>query len=230
MPRTVLLAGVGPSLGTALAREFADAGDRVALLARSPDHVEAEAAALREAGAEARAVTGDVTDPDSVAAAVETVRASLGPVDVLVHNASVPGAGDPLDASSEEFARPWRVRTLGGFHCAREVLPGMLDRGTGTVLFSGTTLATEGSARLPDWGAAAAATRGLARSLAARYGPDGVHVAYVTVGGTLAPADGHVTEDRMDPRSVAAAFRRLADQDESAWTHELDLRPKGRAP
>jgi NAD(P)-dependent dehydrogenase (short-subunit alcohol dehydrogenase family) len=157
-----------------------------------------------------------------------TSRPSAEPAaDVLVHNASAPGAGDPLDADPEEFARPWRVRTFGGFLCAREVLPAMRESG-GTVLFSGTTLSAEGSARLPDWSSAAHATRGFARSLARRYGPDGVHVAYVTIGGTVAPPDGRVTEERMDPDRVAETFRRLADQDDSAWTHELDFRPKER--
>jgi NAD(P)-dependent dehydrogenase (short-subunit alcohol dehydrogenase family) len=227
MPRTVVVAGVGETLGTALAREFADAGDRIALLARSADLVESEAANIRESSGEAVAVTGDVTDPDAVDSAFAAVRDAFGSVDVLIHNASAPGAGDPLDADPAEFARPWRVRTFGGFLCARAVLPDMRESG-GTVLFSGTTLSAEGSARLPDWSSAAHATRGFARSLARRYGPDGVHVAYVTVGGTVAPPDGHVTEKRMNPARVAEAFRHLADQDDSAWTHELDLRPKDR--
>ena len=227
MPRTVVVAGVGETLGTALTREFAAAGDRVALLARSPDLVESEAATIRGSGGEAVAVTADVTDPESVAAAFSAIRDAFGSVDVLLHNASAPGAGDPLDADPDEFARPWRVRTFGGFLCAREVLPAMRESG-GTILFSGTTLSAEGSARLPDWSSAAHATRGFARSLARRYGPDGVHVAYVTVGGTVAPPDGHVTEDRMDPARVAETFRQLAEQDDSAWTHELDLRPKDR--
>jgi NAD(P)-dependent dehydrogenase (short-subunit alcohol dehydrogenase family) len=227
MPRTVVVAGVGETLGTALAREFADAGDRIALLARSADIVESEAANIRESSGEAVAVTGDVTDPDAVDSAFAAVRDAFGSVDVLIHNASAPGAGDPLDADPAEFARPWRVRTFGGFLCARAVLPDMRESG-GTVLFSGTTLSAEGSARLPDWSSAAHATRGFARSLARRYGPDGVHVAYVTVGGTVAPPDGHVTEKRMNPARVAEAFRHLADQDDSAWTHELDLRPKDR--
>jgi NAD(P)-dependent dehydrogenase (short-subunit alcohol dehydrogenase family) len=227
MPRTVVVAGVGETLGTALAREFADAGDRIALLARSADLVESEAANIRESSGEAVAVTGDVTDPDAVDSAFAAVRDAFGSVDVLIHNASAPGAGDPLDADPAEFARPWRVRTFGGFLCARAVLPDMRESG-GTVLFSGTTLSAEGSARLPDWSSAAHATRGFARSLARRYGPDGVHVVYVTIGGTVAPPDGHVTEKRMNPARVAEAFRHLADQDDSAWTHELDLRPKDR--
>jgi NAD(P)-dependent dehydrogenase (short-subunit alcohol dehydrogenase family) len=227
MSRTVVVAGVGEMLGTALAREFAEAGDRVALLARSPDLVESEAASIRDSGGAAVAVTADVTDPESVESAFAAIRDAFGTVDVLVHNASAPGAGDPLDADPDEFARPWRVRTFGGFLCAREVLPAMCGSG-GTILFSGTTLSAEGSERLPDWSSAAHATRGFARSLARRYGPEGVHVAYVTIGGTIAPPDGRVTEERMDPERVAETFRQLADQGDSAWSHELDLRPKER--
>jgi NAD(P)-dependent dehydrogenase (short-subunit alcohol dehydrogenase family) len=210
MSRTVVVAGVGETLGTALAREFADAGDRVALLARSPDLVESEAANIRESGGEAVAVTADVTDPESVESAFAAIRDAFGTVDVLIHNPNAPGAGDPLDADPEAFARPWRVRTLGGFLCAREVLSAMRESG-GTILFPGTTLSAEGSERLPDWSSAAHATKGFARSLARRYGPEGVHVAYVTIGGTIAPPDGHVADERMDPERVAEAFRHLAD-------------------
>lgn len=252
MSRTTVVAGVGPRLGTALARTFADAGDRIALLARSPDYVEDLAADLRRDGADAVAVTADVTDPATVGTAFDAVRDAFGPVDRLVHNASAPGSEGFFEASPEEFARPWRVRTLGGFLCAREVLrdvrgtgeapdggPGSdaasrLDSGprttTGTILFSGTTQAHDGSARLPDWGSAAFATRGLARSLASRFGPDGVHVAYVAIGGAIAPADGYVTEDRMDAAAVADAFLDLAEQPPDAWTQELDLRPSTRPP
>lgn len=237
MSRTVVIAGVGGRLGTVLAREFGGAGDAVGLVARSPDIVEPLASDLRETGVDAVAVTADVTDRTAVVDAFADLRDALGPVDVLVHNASAPGGGlDP-----DGFATPIEVRTVGGANCVREALADMRPdaddsaaaEGTepsGTILFTGTDYAVDATAELPGWTAAAFATRGLARSLAKRFGPDGVHVCYVAIGGAIPPADGYVTADRMDPAAVATTFRRLSEQPPSAWTTELDLRPDHQPP
>ncbi|WP_121820886.1 SDR family NAD(P)-dependent oxidoreductase [Halostella salina] len=209
--RTVLIAGVGETLGTALARAFADAGDAVALLARSPDHVESLAADLRRDGADAVAVTADVTDPDAVADAFDAVRAAFGQVDVLVHNASAPAGGPVDDCDPAAFERPWRVRTYGGYLCAREALA---DGGDPTVLFSGTSYAVEPTGRMPDWSSAAFATRGLAASL--DDGP--ADATYVAIGATVAPPGGYVTDDRVAAEAVAARFVEFADDPPEATT------------
>lgn len=239
MSDTVLLAGVGDRLGTGLARAFAGTAPtdddtegptdaRVALLARSSATTTALAEEIEADGGTATAVEADLTAPDAVETAVETVRERFGPVDVAVHNASA--AGGELD-DPDSFARPVRTRIEGGGNLASVLLPAMRDRGEGTLLFSGTTFAHDGSERLPGWGAAAFGTRGLARSLARRAGPDGVHVCYVAVGGTIPPADAQFRPDAaMDPHRVGEAFRRLAAQPPTAWSHEVDLRPDDRPP
>jgi len=203
--RTVLIAGVGETLGTALARAFADAGDAVALLARSPDHVESLAADLRNEGADAVAVTADVTDPDAVADAFDAVRAAFGRVDVLVHNASAPAGGSVADCDPAAFERPWRVRTYGGYLCAREALA---EGGEPTILFSGTSYAVEATGAMPDWSSAAFATRGLAGSLDDGTAADAT---YVAIGATVAPPGGYVTEDRVAAEAVAERFVDFAD-------------------
>lgn len=237
MTETVLIAGVGEQLGTGLARAFAgvseltpadETGSEVALLARSSEYVERLASDIRAAGGDAVAVTGDVTDPESVARAVAAVEDAFGPIDVLVHNASAPG-GDVDDP--ESFTTPVNVRVEGAGNLVSEILPGMRERGTGTILFSGTTFATDGSGRLPGWAAAAAGTRGLARSLAKRAGKDGVHVCYVALGGSIPPADTKFEPaNAMDAEKIGQTFVDLANQPETAWTSEMDLRPNQLPP
>ena len=203
--RTVAVAGVGETLGTALARAFAEAGDAVALLARSTDHVETLAADLRGDGADAVAVTADVTDPGSVAEAFDAVRAAFGSVDVLVHNPSAPAGGSVDDCDPAAFERPWRVRAYGGYLCAREALAA---GGEPTVLFSGTAYGVEATGAMPDWSSAAFATRGLAASLDDGTAADAT---YVAIGANVAPPGGYVTENRVAAEEVAARFVGFAD-------------------
>jgi NAD(P)-dependent dehydrogenase (short-subunit alcohol dehydrogenase family) len=227
-----LIAGVGETLGAALAREFAE--DRpVALLARSAGTVDALASDLRDDGHDTLAVTADVTDRDAVAAAATAVRERFGPPGVVVHNANAPGGGSVDDCDADAFAATWQVRAKGGYHLAREFADD-LRRTEGALLFSGTNYATEPSGRLVDWDSAAAATRGLARSLATDLEPDGVHVAYVALAGSVVPSDAyggdgdddaHLVDGRMPASRVASAFREIASQERGAWTRELTLEP-----
>ena len=233
-----LVAGVGETLGAALAREFATERP-VAVLARTGDTVDALAADLRDDGQDAVAVTGDVTDRESVAAAASEVRDAFGAVGVVVHNASALGGGTVDDCSADAFESTWRVRAKGGYHLAREFVDDLRETG-GALLFSGTNYATEPAGTLADWDSAAAATRGLARSLARDLEPDGVHVAYLALAGTVVPSDGFgggggsddadgddppLVDGRMPASRVARAFREVAAQDRGAWTRELTLEP-----
>jgi NAD(P)-dependent dehydrogenase (short-subunit alcohol dehydrogenase family) len=106
----------------------------------------------------------------------------------------------------------------------------MSARGRGTVIISGATASTRGTARFSAFAAAKFALRGLAQSLAREYQPAGVHVAHVILDGLLRGSKsvrrfGARDEDAMDPHAVALAFRQLAEQGSTAFTHEIDLRP-----
>ena len=87
MAHTVVIAGVGPGLGASIARKFATEGCDVGLLARSAEFIEEFADDL-DAPGDALAVPTDITDPEQVTTAFETVREAFGPVDVLVNHSS----------------------------------------------------------------------------------------------------------------------------------------------
>ena len=87
MPRTAVIAGVGPGLGESLARKFAAEGCDVALFARSTEYIEDLAADLPDPG-EGLAVTVDLADVEAIREGFEAVRDAFGPVDVLVNHAS----------------------------------------------------------------------------------------------------------------------------------------------
>jgi NAD(P)-dependent dehydrogenase (short-subunit alcohol dehydrogenase family) len=230
MARTAVIAGVGPGLGASLARKFAREGCDVGLLARSEEYVDEFAGDLPGPG-DGVGVATDVSDPQQVEAAFDAVRDALGPVDVLVNHASAASWKGLMDVSLEEFERAFAVNGRGAFLCSREAVGDMLDSDGGTVIFTGATTAVRGRGGAIGFSAAKFAARGMAEDMARELGPEGIHVAHVVIDGQiLTPGAREANPDRdpetyLDPDEVAENYWHLVEQDRSAWTLELDLRP-----
>lgn len=225
MSETVVIAGAGPLLGEAIAREFASHGYSIALFARSSDFIDDLASDLRSGGSGALAVQTDVTDPGEVSAGFKSVREEFDSVDVLVHNAGV-GSGGPIShCSPQQFENVWRVRAYGGFLCAQEAISDMRKDG-GTILFTGTSFALDGAGEMVDWGSGAFATRGLARSLADDLSSEGIQVTYAAIHAQVAAEGDERGETAVYATDVASTFRELAGN-ETAITNELDIHPRG---
>jgi NAD(P)-dependent dehydrogenase (short-subunit alcohol dehydrogenase family) len=224
----VLITGVGPGLGAALARRFAREGFQVALLARSSGFIEVLAKEISASGPRAISVAADVSQPVEASAAVQRVRENLGSIGVLVHNPSSALGQGVLATTPEQFEQCWRVAALGGFVCAQETASDMLKAGDGVMLFTGATSSVRGGSWLA-FSSAKFAVRGLAQSLARELWPQNVHVAHVIIDGLIGtPQDQErvrADEPLLDPDRIADAYWHLAMQDRSAWSLELDLRP-----
>jgi NAD(P)-dependent dehydrogenase (short-subunit alcohol dehydrogenase family) len=183
MTRTVLVAGVGRTIGSATARRFAADGWHVALLARS----------------------GDVTDPEAVERAVGRASEELGPVACVVCNATADGGHPPETADAETFRRMFEVRAVGSFHLVRAVTADLGATG-GTALFSGTTYATDPAPEQVEWGVGAPAARGLARTLDAAH--DGFDTCYVRIGSAVRPPESEFP-GALAASEVAERYREL---------------------
>ena len=138
--QVALVTGGGRGIGAGIARELADAGARVAVAARSRDQVDAVAGDVG-----GLAVELDVTDLAAVKRAVDEVIRGLGPIDLLCANAGI-GGGDGLlwETDPAEWWRTYEVNVLGVYNCCRVVIPGMLERGRGRIVVTGS-----GAAYLP---------------------------------------------------------------------------------
>ena len=144
--QVALVTGGGRGIGANIARELADAGVRVAASARTLEQV--EEVARETAGL---AVVADVTDRAAVEAMVDRVESELGPIDLLVANA---GRNVREERAWEVEPRDWwnvfEVNVLGVYLCCRAVIPGMLERGRGRIVITGS-----GAAYLPHSGSTA---------------------------------------------------------------------------
>jgi NAD(P)-dependent dehydrogenase (short-subunit alcohol dehydrogenase family) len=230
--RIAVVAGVGPGLGAALVRKLAEEGCRVGMFARSSKFIGKLATDL---GPYALAIPTDISDSKQVAAGFRKVRERLGPVEILVAHASGSLGGRLEKTSSEEFERSWRTAVLGAFLCAREALSDMLERRKGAIIFTGATSSVRGRGGAVAFSSAKFAVRGLAQSLAVELWPKGIHVAHIIIDGVIDTGrvrNTHKPSTKypfLQPDAIADAYWDLIQQEPSAWSLEIDLRPHKEA-
>lgn len=175
--RGVLITGASRGLGRALFEQLARAGAHVVGVARNTEELERGARALRAEGLAAHVLAADVGDIDAIYPLAGASQALVGPVELLVHDASTLGPtplGPLLDLHCEEFLRVLQVNLLGPFRLTRAIVGGMLVRGSGIVASISSDAAI---AAYPNWGAygvSKAALDHLSRSWAAELRGTGV--------------------------------------------------------
>jgi NAD(P)-dependent dehydrogenase (short-subunit alcohol dehydrogenase family) len=230
--RIALVAGVGPGLGAALVRKLAKERCCVGMFARSPQFIGKIATQL---GENALAVPTDVSDAKQVAAGFRKVRERLGPVEILIAHASGSVGEGLLKTTPDQFERSWRVAALGAFLCAREAVPDMLKTRKGAIIFTGATSSIRGRGGALSFSSAKFAVRGLAQSLAVELWPKGIHIAHVIIDGVIDTPNVRKTykpsakEPLLQPEAIADAYWSLIQQERSAWSLEIDLRPHKEA-
>ena len=220
--------GVGPGLGAALARRFAEKY-AVAINARRASYLSSLAADIRANGGQVLEVPADIGDQAQVETVFKTIREQLGPPEVLLYNAGNGSWGTITDVTPEQYETTWRVNAYGAFLSAKEAAPDMIAKGRGSMLFTGATAGVKAGARSVAFGPAKFALRGLVQSMARDLGPKGIHVAWINVDGVIdipgRDIPGFTEEDMLKPEAIAETYWHLAHQDPSAWTTELEVRP-----
>ena len=224
-----VVVGVGPGLGWALTKHFAQAGMRVVAAARDPRKLERLASAESKLGVRFEAC--NATQPPEVAKLFGTVERELGLPSLVVFNAGVFERGGILEITPEDFERCWRLGCFGGFLVGQAAARLMVTAGAGTILFTGATASLRGGAGFANLAVPKFGLRALAQSMARELGPKGIHVAHVII-------DGQIESERyrslstergpaslLPPDAIAATYYQLHRQPRGAWTHELDLRP-----
>jgi NAD(P)-dependent dehydrogenase (short-subunit alcohol dehydrogenase family) len=172
----------------------------------------------------------DATDSTDVQALFAAACAH-GDLALTVFNAGTFEPASVVDASPENFERCWRIGCFGGFLVGREAAKLMLERGRGTILFTGATASLRGGAGFVNLASPKFGLRAVAQSMARELGPRGIHVAHVVIDGQIrTPRYEHLAATRgpdalLDPAAIADAYLALHRQARSAWTLELDLRP-----
>jgi NAD(P)-dependent dehydrogenase (short-subunit alcohol dehydrogenase family) len=183
--RNVLVTGGSRGLGRALGQALARAGARVVLVARHGDELGEVVAAIRAAGGDAHAIVADVADRDAAHAIAGQAAAAVGPIDILVNNASTLGPVPLrllLDTDCEDLDRALAVNLVGPFRLTKAVAGPMVLRGGGVIINVTSDAATEAYERWGAYGASKAALEQLGRVWAAELAGTGVRVLNVDPG------------------------------------------------
>jgi NAD(P)-dependent dehydrogenase (short-subunit alcohol dehydrogenase family) len=182
--RPTLIAGASSGIGAATATELAARGFPVALGARRVEKCEELAAKIRTDGGEAVALPLDVTDQDSVAQFVERAEAELGDIEMLVAGAGDTFFGRIYETGTEEFEAQIQIHLIGANRLATAVLPGMVKRQRGDVIFIGSDVALRQRPHMGAYGAAKAGLVAMVTNLQMELEGTGVRASVVHPGPT----------------------------------------------
>jgi 3-oxoacyl-[acyl-carrier protein] reductase len=202
--RVVLVTGASRGIGAAVARAVAEAGADVAIAyherADEAAAVEAEVTAL---GRRAATFAADLADPAQARAMVANVEERFGAVHGLVNNAGIFPQTDFLDIGDAEWDLVLRTDLSSAFACSQAVLPGMLERGSGSIVMTSSRLGQIGFARVAHYAAAKAGLIALAKSISREFGQRGIRANAVAPGVTITDMGATVMDGETGRRRMA---------------------------
>jgi 3-oxoacyl-[acyl-carrier protein] reductase len=213
MTQTVVVTGAAQGLGRAFARDLAGRGWQVAIADLNGDRANQVAEEIAQTGGQARAFTGDVSDPAQVAELAQAITAQLGTVTGLVNNAAVFSTlrmGPFEDIDPEVWELVLRVNVTGAFLMCRAFIPAMKTAGYGKVVNISSATVLSGRPGYLHYVTSKAALIGLTRALASEVGRHGITVNAITPGSTATEIEREtITPDQRQAMAAAAAMRRV---------------------
>jgi len=244
----VAVLGAGTGIGEAVARKFVSEGYTVALIARTEDKLKQMKEGIWNTyGANtAEYYITDLRDEKQVIQTFEDIKSQLGSVEVMIYNAGARRVNGRtiLNTGSDEFESFTKINLFGPFYATKCVLPDMVAKKKGTIIYTGATGSVRGSQNLSSFSPGKFGLRSLAQIVTREHQQDGIHAAHIIVD---APVDGVLiggvrrrqwqregkTEKLEDidayllqPKDLAETYWFIHKQPRSTWTHELDVRPQ----
>jgi 3-oxoacyl-[acyl-carrier protein] reductase len=204
--RVALVTGGASGIGAAAAKRLRDEGARVALLdLQAPE------------SSDVLALSADVSDSTQVNAAVTRVESELGPVDILVCSAGVPGQSlTTAEVTDEEWRRVLAINADGVFFCNRAVIPGMIERGYGRIVNVASIAGKEGNPMAAAYSASKAAVIALTKAIGKDLARTGVVVNCVAPAVIETPILEGITQEHIDYMVERIPMGRIGQPDEVA--------------
>jgi NAD(P)-dependent dehydrogenase (short-subunit alcohol dehydrogenase family) len=175
--RVAVLTGASKGMGLAMATELAEHGATVVISSRKQDQLDEAADQINQTVGADRAigVACNVGYKEQLQALVDTTRAKAGPIDIVVGNAGVnPYYGPTSDIPDDAYQKTMNANVLSNLWLAKMAVPDMIEKGTGSMMFTSSIGAFKPSVMLGTYAMSKLALIGLVRNLAAEFGPKGI--------------------------------------------------------
>ncbi len=206
--QTVVITGGGGGIGGATCRRFGAEGARVAVFDLNLDAAEKVAAAIRAEGGQAQAFVCDITNRDSVNAAVLAGEAQLGPIDVLVNNAGWDVFKPFTKTEPVQWDRLIAINLTGALHMHHAVLPGMATRKKGRIVNISSDAARVGSSGEAVYAACKGGLVAFSKTIAREHARHGITVNVVCPGPTATALFEDYKQGAGNPEKLMEAFTR----------------------
>jgi NAD(P)-dependent dehydrogenase (short-subunit alcohol dehydrogenase family) len=193
-----IVTGAGHGIGLAIARQLAAEGAAIGIIELDDAKGRAAADAIIAAGGRAQFQHADITDFAAIETAFRHIAAALGPVTLLVNNASFTDAGSLETISLEAWHREIDVNLNGPYHCIRAIVPEMKARGGGAIVNISSTNAVRYFGN-PSYSAAKAGIMNLTQAVASEYGSAGIRCNAITPGSVRTNTPTWVIRQQKDP-------------------------------
>ena len=217
----IIIVGAGPGLGAATARRFAAAGFDIGLIARNPKRLEEFAETLSQEGAQVGWAAADISDEAALGDALRRMTEHTGRLDVLLHNASAFRAAPATELTAQDLLTDLATGTASLLTAVHAVLPIFREQRTGTIIATGGGTADKPSPSAASLGVQKSALRNLVQVLSSELAPEGIHVATVTIYGSIAEGT------PFAPEAIAEIFAGLVEEtatDPENWRTVVELR------
>ena len=219
-----IITGAARGMGKAIAGAFAREGAAVGLLDVQEEELQQVVKEIQSEGEKALGVVTDVRHDAQVEKAVQSVVENLGPIDILVNSAGIPGNGLVHEISEADWDLCFDINVKGTFLLCKAVVPIMLERKRGQVINIASLSAwIRGSKGGSCYGASKYAVRGFSRYLAVELRDANIKVCCLSPGTTDSHFRGHPTgnPDWMKPEDIASAALFIATQRDRTAVAEL---------
>ena len=176
MSRVAVVTGGGSGMGRAISLKLGEQGHRIGVLDINGDAAATVAKEVTAAGGPAAAVPVDVSDRAAIEEALDEVRSTLGPIEIMVTSAGIEGFEDFLAITPEAWDRMMAVNLTGTFHCLQAAVPDMVEAGWGRIVTISSSSAQSGTRNMSHYVASKGGVIAFTKALALDLAPKGITV------------------------------------------------------